>query len=243
MRNNNLDVTDAALNTNAPFKWECPLRLWGSTLPSGSFIAIKIYLPETAKPPVRLYSITPKEAAFHDAAGTAIGSWKFANAKPGPDGYTLGFITTKEGVLTGHVAADVHTKAILQQTGELAGGVYYTAPSDFILLLQCHVQSFAGQCRVVIIGTTAYTSNVLINTGTRLYTQISTENQTSTITTSLYGTYHENAPVNGICTLALGTGTPIDVGGKHLVIIPGVTSNLRIVNEGSGLVFKGVLDV
>ena len=238
MRTSNIDISDARLNTKAPFQWNCPLRLWGSTLPSGAFISIKVYLPETAKPPVRLYQITEQEAIFHDATGALLGSMDLAVKAPNSDGYVLSFIKSPDGILVGHVAAELQTSAILKQAAILAGGTFYTAPNDFVLLPQCHVQALSGKARVIRVDGVQSYPNAYLYSGSQVMTSVVGD----TCTFSLYGDYKPTLTKNRICNLVVN-GTSYSVQNQHLLLIPGVQSNLRIVKDVSGLTFKGVKDV
>jgi hypothetical protein len=50
------------------------------------------------------------------------------------------------------------------------------------------------------------------------------------------------AILNGITSITVD-GIPIDAKGKHLLVHHGITSNLRVLNQGSTIQFKGVKDV
>lgn len=240
MIQNNIDITDAALNTNAPFQSECPLRLWGSTLPIGAFLGIKIYLPETAKPPVRLYSITDAAVEFRDSVGAYIGSWNLTSGGINQGVYVLDLIKNENQIVVGHVAVDLYTAVTLRQAAALAGGTFYTTPDDFLLLPQCHVQAFTGVCRALKIAGTIRTQDTTLYTGTRIQATVKATSELCTI--SLYGTYNATLSKNRICQLVVDA-TTYDVQDKHLFIIPGAQSNLRIVRSGDDFILQGVKDV
>lgn len=237
MQYNNIDYTDAAINTKAPFRFECPLRLWGSTLPLGSFISAKIYLPEYAKPPVRLYSVTEREAAFHDDAGSYIGSWHFDQKGTSYGDFILHLLRNESGVITGHIAVGLYTSALLKQSAVLAGGLFYTDVSDFILLPQCHLQSFSGTCRAVVIDNKIQTGDVVIGTANR----VTATQENAQIAINLEGVY-DKPKENRICVLEIGD-LRYWIGDQHLHLVTGVQSNLRVITTGAAITLKGVMDV
>lgn len=245
MQINNIDYTDASLNTKAPFNYACPLRLWGSSLPTGAFVSIKIYIPETAKPPVRLYCITEDEAAFHDSLGAYIGSWHFNDPCTSYGTGVLQLIKNRSDIVVGHLVADPYTAAILKQTAVLSGGPFYTDVADFSLLPQCHIQRLDGTCRAIVLDGVPHTGSVTLTggvtpvSGGTVSTHLTDRN--GAVAVSLEG-YYAPPSTNGLCVLQVGNDR-FWIGDQHLYVIAGVQSNLRVVTSNGVVTFKGVMDV
>ena len=238
MLQSNLDVTDAALNTKAPFRWDCPLELGSETLPMGSFVGIKVYITEDMLPPVRIHRITTTAVEFYDAKGSYVGSIEL----PAYIGAATGFILNKNGIISGHFSCVPEALTILRQAAIDAGGVYHTKPKDFVLLPQCHAQSMEGCARAIQLGSTVHTTNSTLYAG-QLTTVSVTEGTNTAAQISVHNTYKGNTTAtNQLCHL-LVNGITYWIGDQHISLLPGVQSNLRIEQDTSGFTFVGVTDV
>ena len=241
----NIDRTDEALNTKAPFEWRCPLEIAKSVMPSGAFLSIKVYCSEDVKPPVRLHNIKTAGSEgvveFRDSEGTLIGTWQLqASLNYFP--LVSSFIFGKDGTIRGQVTCDYNTPAFLLATTKQGGGSIVTSADDFVLLPSCHVPYLNGICKSFSIGGKQSTADAVITPTTRTKASF---NNNGAFTVGLMSEYKEPVLVNGISTLIVnneGSESQYAVGNKHLVLNAGITSNLRVRTTGSTIQLKGVMD-
>lgn len=238
----NIDRTDSRLNTKAPFQWDCHLKIGETVLPAGAFLSIRIQCTENIRPPVRLHSVSVKgpagSAEFRDADGTVVGTWALFISSLSM-GLISSFIYSPEGVIIGQITCDSDTPALLLGAARNVEGKTVTDNNDFKLLPQCHIPSLAGLCKSFNINGKTRTTDTILSTGTRTEAKF----EAGTYTISLMGAYKEPpAILNGITSITVD-GISIDAKGKHLLVHHGITSNLRVLNQGSTIQFKGVKDV
>lgn len=162
----NIDRNDAAYNTKAPFRYECPLNIGAGSLDTRNVRSIVAYCDEEATPPVRLHSVSldPEHsgacrAEFTDAAGQQIG---IAYLLKYIGGFHTTFILNQYMVIKGHISYNSQLTEELMQAARMADGKYTTDDNDFVLLPQCHVARFKGHMRAIRINGTLTHSYVHI---------------------------------------------------------------------------------
>lgn len=247
LMHNNIDRSDAAVNTRYPFCWHCKLQACGTILPDSAFTTIKLYPDETKKLPCKLLSIDADgNAVFSDADGIPVGTWKMTLKPSSASEYLTGMVYNENNVIVGHLRFRRDIPGMLLAAARLSGGKFTTAYDDFVLLPQCHVLLPSGQARAIRLGNTVTTANVSLYTGAYMEAVNSEDDEDTkadgVLSYSLMRDFDpsKDAATNGICKLIVG-GTTTWIGGRHLLIKPAKLSNLRVETSGS-IAFKGVKD-
>lgn len=258
----NIDKHDAAYNTNAPFEYNCPLKLGGISIPPAGFLSIKIYCTEDMRPPVRLSSVTTNadgtaNVEFSDADSRIIGYWKASPIDAGsvyitgglPD-YVSDFICTEHGVITGHVYCQKDIPSMLVSAAKSGNGEVTSDSQDFVLLPQCHTMTLNGAMRAISVNGIDHTGDVRLQAGKYLK-DASVGNNVAPNCIGKYSRDTEEAEVHdGVTRLAVRKiinnqdhVSTYDAAGKHLIIKAGIVSNIRVLKDSGVLVLKGVADV
>lgn len=240
----NIDRTDEALNTKAPFQWQCPLAIGGVRLPLGGFVSIKIYVTEDITPPVKLHKITIKGDSgfidFCDVDGTFVGRFHITNRTLGS--LCSSFLRSQEGVIVGQLTYKPEIPLFFITQAKALGGTVTTDVQDFKLLPQCHVSNLRGVCKSITVGDVTTTDDVLLKFGRATRASLIS----GELEVGLIGAYIKPEAQDGIETLIVQEdGVEVDradVRGNHLIVRAGVTSNLRVAKENRIIRLKGVLD-
>lgn len=253
LQHTNIDRTDAARDTKAPFMGHCALSLGSSTLTPDAFLSIKVYLTEGMTAPARLNKITTDYIEFTDGQGTLIGRVTLnsipktfvsdTTAYP----YLSSCIFNDNNVIMGHITTVRTTPMELLNAAKLAGGTFTPGVDDFLLMPHCHVASFTGSARAIKINDTISTSPVVLSAPDKYMRMV----PKAAPPTGSYGNYirfdiakpivQEGKP-HGITKVAINGDTPLDVYGKHLIFRATELSNLRVTLEDNAIVLKGVTD-
>jgi hypothetical protein len=239
----NIDRSDSEINTNFPFQWQCRLQLGSVQLPSGLIRSIRVHCTEGILPPVRLHKVQINgdngTAEFRDSQGVSVCFWKFSYKSS--DTRISAFLTNSYNVISGHIVCSEELPAMLFSIAAANNNEVTTESDDFLLLPQCHTSSLSGYCKAFKIGDTVYNSDLTIKSGA--YT--SSEFKGGVYSISLLGKYavDTDSAMNrdGIMQLSVN-GETYYVGGRHLLIRAGMTSNLRVVMANSAITLKGVQD-
>lgn len=268
----NLDPTDAALNSNAPFQYGCPLSIGAGHVPSNGFLSIKVYLDSGMMPPVRMSKIelidSDTQVTFVDAAGAVIGTWRAHASTDATSLYVSGFIYDSVGILVGHITCLNTIPGILRGACRMAGGVLNLAQNDFMLMPQCCESWYKGKMRAFGIDGNWTVGNMEIRASANVLCSVVPEQievspgiyrTDVSITFDAIGTseyigkvnvYNDKAIIGdpGICSLSvICTGAhqsdDMDTSDKHFIIKSSPTSNLRVITSGNTIYLKGVADV
>lgn len=259
----NIDKHDAAYNTNAPFEYNCPLKLGNISIPPAGFLSIKIYCTEDMRPPVRLHSVTTNadgtaNVEFRDSDSTVVGYWKAAPVAADTAyitgglsaDYVSAFIHTEHGVITGHVYCQKDIPSMLVSAAKAQNGEVTSDTQDFVLLPQCHTMTLNGAMRSITVNGTKHTGNVRLQAGKYLK-DTSTGNNIAPSCIGKYSRDDTEAEVqDGVTRLAMikridGIDhiAQYNIAGKHLIIKAGITSNIRVLKDSGIIILKGVADV
>ena len=266
----NIDKTDAALNTKAPFNYDCSLAIGRFSLPANAFLSIKVYLDENYVTPVRISRITVVDSVvyitFSDAVSHNIGTWS-ADSRVSDTDYVSGFIYDSTSVLRGHVVCQAETPGTLRAMVNYCGGIFDTRAGDFVLLPQCGVYVYKGKLKSFNVNGTWSTADATIKAGDNVELKvISNGDNTSRphdIQYNIIGTASGLPSMSdigeskilvgemGIDTINIRQHIPgggqkyttfNEVSGKNLILKAGISSNLRVVVDDDGINIKGVLD-
>ena len=270
MDNINIDRTDAAVNTKAPFQYGCRLAIGSFSLPANAFLSIKVYLDAGYLAPARISRISVVDSVVHllfvDAESRSIGTWS-ADSRVSDLSYISGFIYDSMSVLRGHVVCSADTPGILRAMVNYCGGSFDTLPGDFILLPQCNTYLYKGKLKSFNVNGTWSTADTTIHAGENVELKIIDNNDGYTHPKDIR--YSIIGPSDGLPNMSnlgahkmlvgeMGIDTIIvrqqngssmntlaifnDVAGKNLILKSGISSNLRVVVNDDGINIKGVLD-
>lgn len=252
LQHTNIDRTDAARDTKAPFMGHCALSLGSSTLTPGAFLSIKVYLTEGMTAPARLNKITTDYIEFADGQGNRIGRVKLSSihkifvtditAYP----YLSSCIFNDNNVIMGHITTLLTTPMELLNAAKLAGGAFTPVVDDFLLMPHCHVASFTGSTRAIKVNDTISTSPVLLRTPNKYMCMSrirpSAEYSGNYIRFDIAKPIIQEGKPNGITKVVINEDPAIDAAGKHLIFRATELSNLRVTLEDNAIMLKGVTD-
>ncbi len=236
MIHTNIDITDAGFNTTSPFTYDSDGLLGSTKVQLNSFLSIKIQTYENIKLPLFIYKLAVDGSVdFHDATGTYVCSWSpTIVATPS---YTNYFLYNKNHILMGHLTCHSDTAAIFAAVLEGLRVDLLLPRSSFTLSSGCCVPSIEGTSKALKIGDSITVADCTLTTGA----QIKSTYEDATIRLDLVGLFSPPERHSGISTLRVNDND-YWIGDKHLYIRHSVTSNIRLVQEGSILNMKGVLD-
>lgn len=241
----NIDKTDAALTTKAPFMGHCKCMLGNVPLSANSILSVKIYLTEGMTPPARISKITKNDMTFTDAVGSFIGTIEFpaGNVQPTADyPYVSACIQNENGVITGHITMQPYAVKELKDAAVASGGTINTEANDFMLLPQCHAASFVGGVRAFKIGSEYITTNTRISLMQPLILHDGVNSKTKHI--HLLKKFTPQGKTHGIRLVSVVDSVSeeefenID----HVLISVEKLSNMRVTMQDGTVVLKGVLD-
>ena len=257
LQHTNIDRQDSVDVSPAPFTYTSTLDLAGVQVPAGSFLALKVYVTETALMPFRFHSIQPDgKVMICDARGTLVGYWQtFSETEPDVD-YVSSVLLDMQGVLMGHVACTTQTVALVRRVVLSSLSTTFLDPQAFVFLPQCHIAMLNGYGRS--FGVQSQTSDIQYHTGdlriallddSQLHISIEplSENKPEelALTVNLSNKpetvqkWADQYGQNGICKLVVNN-IPVNCIGKSIIIRAAATSNLRVVMENSKVVLRGV---
>lgn len=265
----NIDINDAAYNTNAPFEYACRLSLGAEqTLPNGSFLSIKIYCDSSVTPPVRMSGIvassTSADLVFSDRANTKVGtaSIRYSDTPACADAgnaFISAFIRNDIGDIVGHVAVAPEAIGALYIAAHRSGGTFNTDLDDFVLLPQCLYPMHRPRTRVISINGITSRRNICLRPGkyVTLEGQPHAQREGDMLKLSLAGPLgssgsSDEETQSGSFTAVKVTGRDVDgntytdwrhIAGRPVTVRASMLSNLRVINTSTGIQLKGVLDV
>lgn len=247
MINNNIDKSDSVYNTSYPFVWGSALKLGDMRIPNGAILTIKIAIKEEMKLPVRLYSVakndrTPYKATFKDATGSVAGIWEFGKQTTGNDDYNKSFITDTTGSVIGHLVYKPDLTVMLAAALMLSGDdEVKSAYGDFTLLDRCCYPALSGGLKAVSVNGKIQRGDITIDVGQYMRATGSAE---AGLSISVAGNYRGgDSGTYGITKLRVNE-VDYDINGKHILLLSGITSNLRVMApETGGIELMGVADV
>lgn len=184
LQHTNIDRQDSVDVSPAPFTYTSTLDLAGVQIPAGSFLALKVYVTETALMPFRFHSIRPDgKVMICDARGTLVGYWQTydsteatQNKLKAVDGgivvdpdetETLSYVSSvlldMQGVLMGHIACTTQTVALVRRVVLSSLSTTFLDPQAFVFLPQCHIAMLNGYGRS--FGVQSQTEEIQYHTG------------------------------------------------------------------------------
>ena len=239
----NIDRSDSEINTNFPFQWQCPLQLGSVRLPIGMVKSARVYCTEGILPPVRLHSVQINggdgTAEFRDAQGVVVCYWKFSEQSSGDT--VSAFLVNSYNVISGHIVCSSELPAMLFSIASANNNSITTDSDDFLLLPQCHVSDLTGFCKAFKVGNKIYNEDITLAAGS--YTSAEFKDGVYTISLMSKYTASSDSAMNrdGLLHLSVN-GNTYYIGGRHLILRAGMTSNLRVTMSNSTITLKGVLD-
>lgn len=242
----NVDILDTKQLTNAPFLYTCKRKIGDITIPVNSFISIKVYVEEEDSVPCRIAGLTPDHLIITDASNRLIGYWNINKAMS----KGCGFIYDDNGLIRGHIVADKAIPPMLKAAVSGKDSIT-TDGNDFILLPQCHVATFSGTCKSIVVNNEQPTVSgvFMLKAGKGV---ICEQTDTDNISISIYNNKKSvampaGAEGNGICLLQISSSyndySYVDVDNKHILLTNTALSNLRVVTTSGAITLKGVKDV
>ena len=184
LQHTNIDRQDSVDVSPAPFTYTSTLDLAGVQIPAGSFLALKVYVTETALMPFRFHSIRPDgKVMICDARGTLVGYWQTydsteatqnklkavdGNIVVDPDetetlSYVSSVLLDMQGVLMGHIACTTQTIALVRRVVLSSLSTTFLDPQAFVFIPQCHVAMLNGYGRS--FGIQSQTEDMRYHTG------------------------------------------------------------------------------
>lgn len=260
MLSHNLDRTDEALNTKAPFTTDSNLSALGVPIPSASLIAVELDVKIKHALPVHLSSVSLADTlkslsiVFSDSESEAVASARIPVSWQ--DGLELSsrVLLDEFGAVCGHMAftrdflAAISSACLLSSTKEVL-----VKPEDLVLLPSClHIDMREGVRQIAIGGDTSVGA-VSLNTEGGL--QVVKDGEVATVTrmdrfdvpVRFYSeTNTIKAGVDGAGEVAVQEGDNeedlFSAYDRSLVIKAGVKSNVRVSDVSGGIVIGGVKD-
>lgn len=259
LTHNNVDRSAEVQTSPAPFIYGSTCKLGGITLPSNSFISLKLYVEDFNRVPYRIHSLHPDgKLYFCDATGQPRLYWptfKTSLAVREDDEehpYISSLLFNMNRVVGGHVCC---TRAAMDLIRGVFSGItapLYVEADAFVCIPQCHIAMMSGQGRSIGIisgGTTNFmTSDVTIqpdedpNDNSGVVTGITGSTVNISLSTAI-DSLQADARANHLCTVQVqGYTNAFNCIDKSIIIKAGGTSNLRVVQDGDKIILRGVLN-
>lgn len=251
----NIDIQDAKYNTCAPFQ-PCDMKLGSVKLTYSDFLSIRIYCAEDVTLPVCLAKVscnsdsTNCTLTFNSNANKVVGTCTLYPSVE--QEYTSTFIFSESNQLVGHLTYAQALPERLIQAVRLNGGAITT--NKFKLLPQCHIAWLQGLSKSIKVDDTSTTSSITIKADRYMRADSNPDTEAEnnrSFRYSVVGPYEREK--DGICQLYIPNPKTVNgivgitnytawIGSGSIVIRHALTSNVRVITEGSSLVLKGVTD-
>lgn len=245
----NVNRTESASISKAPFTFDSTLDLAGSRIAAGDILSLKVYVDEYYQVPFHMHSITQDgRVVFCDKKGTPVLFWQTYAETEKNDGYISGLLYNYNGVIAGHIVCKDSVVSLIRGVMAQTLDTVIVASNAFILMPQCHVAMLAGHCRSFCIDNQGeleyHTRPMTLSVEANEYAVPILAQGTPEVILGISNTADQirgQAPLNGICSIEINgqTRSCID---SSIIIKPSMLSNLRVVKQGDSLTFKGVKD-
>lgn len=251
MRDNlNIDRFDSLNTSPAPFTYESTCKLGDITLPTGSFISLKVYTEKAYRVPYRIHSIQPDgRINFSDSTGRICIYWQTyatTDALMADSLYVSSLLFSSNHIIAGHVCCTRTAMDLIRSVIDGLRDTLVLPANAFVLIPQCHIPMLSGVGRVISVDGTYLTGDVILTPHEDAQTcaGVLTSYTKETLSVALTNTVEQleaAADSNTLCRIISGS-TVYNCAGKNIIIKASMTSNLRVVRADGKITLKGVAD-
>jgi len=246
----NIDRSDAAQVSKAPFTYESTMLLDGNLIPSGSFVALKVYVYGSMSVPFRMHSIRQDgKVVFCDATGALAVYWQTypqtEEIAPNDVPYVSSLLFDDRGIIAGSVTCTHTVMSVIRGIIDSNTETFFVPSDAFILIPQCHVAMLEGHARSFGISnqaaaTTYITSDLHLTCDNEMLISGSTDSLQLSLTNTA-DAIRAAAPTNGICGVVIN-GQTYCCADSSIILKSSICSNLRVIKENQSITLRGVLN-